>query len=129
MNANVTPISGSSLFSLILGIVAALIVVISATGLRVPFLSNERVALVSLVIVGMAMCTRGIGRVAAAGAWASPLSLAAIGLGALILIIGTVAFLGKPLPLMANMRQAIVGIGLLGLVKLGLSLVHRLLFA
>jgi len=51
-----------------LALLAAAVVFIGATGKRVPLLSNVRVDIILLVIIGMTMCTQGgIGRVAATG--------------------------------------------------------------
>ena len=69
----------------------------------------------------------GIGRVAAADAWLHPLSIASLLLGVLILVVAGAAPLGRPLPLIANARHAIMVVGVLGLAKLGISLAHRLI--
>ena len=61
---------------LLLALFAGAIVFIGVTGKRVPLLSNVRVDIVLLVIIGMTMCTQGgIGRVAASGQWSHPLAI------------------------------------------------------
>jgi len=47
---------------LILALLAAAVVFIGATGKRVPLLSNIRVDIILLVIIGMTMCTQGRNR-------------------------------------------------------------------
>jgi hypothetical protein len=67
-------------------------------GWKVPFISSSRTALVVLVVLGMAMCTSGMGRVAASGAWAHPLAFLGSLVGVVILVIAGAGLLGKPLP-------------------------------
>lgn len=126
MKANAMPFMGNNLTSLVLGGLAVLLVLATLSGKKIPWISNERTALAVLVVLGMAMCTRGIGRVAATGAWAHPLSILGILLGGLILVIAILALAGKSLPLVSNARQAILAVSVLSVIKLGLSALHRL---
>jgi len=74
-----------------LALLAAVVVFIGVTGKKVPLLSNVRVDIILLVIIGMTICTQGgIGRVAVAGEWTHPLSIIGYILGGLILIIALV---------------------------------------
>ena len=85
-----------------------------------------RVALVLLGLVGMAMCTVGIGRVAAAGRWLDPLSLVNYVLGgAAVGIIGA-ALAGWPLPGIATEWQALLAVLLIIALKVVLTAWHRL---
>ena len=61
-----------------LAILFAAITFIGVTGKKVPLLSNIRVDIILLVIIGMTICTQGgIGRVAATGQWSSALAVTA----------------------------------------------------
>lgn len=129
MKASASPtVTGISTSTVILGLLAALLVFTVLTGRRVPLVSNERTALVVLLVIGMAMCMPGIGRVAASGQWAHPLSILGYLFGALILVIGVVAALGRPLPFIPDARNAMIAVSALTVVKLVISIVHRVLW-
>jgi hypothetical protein len=111
----------------VLGALAALLVLAALTGKTVPFISSDRVALIVLVVLGMAMCARGIGRVAALGAWVHPLSILGYLVGVLILVIAAALLAGKPLPFISTTRHAILAVALLSAAKLAFSALHRFL--
>lgn len=126
MKANAISSTGSSTTTILLGILAAALVFALLTGRKVPLISGERAGLIVLVVIGMAMCTNGIGRVAAAGAWTHPLSILGYLLGALILVVAGAAILGRPLPLVPGVHQAIIAVSVLEVLKLVFSIVHRM---
>jgi hypothetical protein len=128
MKATEMPVMGSTMTTVVLGVLVALLVLATLTGRKIPFIPSERAALIVLVVLGMAMCTRGIGRVASLGEWAHPLSIVGILIGVLILVIAAALLTGKPLPLIDTPRHAILAIALLSASKLGLSALHRFLF-
>lgn len=113
--------------SIVLGTLALGILILALTGAKVPLLSNLRISLIVFIILGMAMCTSGIGRVAATGAWTHPLSIVGYGLGVLILVVGVVGVVGARFPLIDGPRQALIAVALLTVAKLLNSLVHSLL--
>ena len=113
---------------LILALLAATVVFIGATGKKVPLLSNIRVDIVLLVIIGMTMCTQGgIGRVAATGQWSHPLSIIGYVLGGLILLITLAVFIGWKLPYIQNDQQALIAIAILAGLKVVNAVTHYLL--
>lgn len=126
MKANAITSTGNSTTTILLGILAAALVFAVLTDRKVPLIASERAALIVLVVIGMAMCSNGIGRVAAAGAWAHPLSIIGYLLGAVILVVAGAAILGKPLPLVPDVHQAIIVVSALGVVKLVVSVLHRM---
>lgn len=77
----------------------AAVTVIAISGRRVPLLSNLKLDLVLLVVIGMAICMSGIGRVAGMNQWTHPLSILGILLRVLILVVTVSAFFGWKLPL------------------------------
>ena len=111
-----------------LALLAVAIVFIGVTGKKVPLLSNIRVDIILLVIIGMTICTQGgIGRVAATGQWTHPLSIIGYILGGLILIITLAVFVGWKLPFIANDQQALLAIAILASLKVVNAITHYLL--
>jgi hypothetical protein len=113
---------------LLLGLLAAAVVFIGVTGKRVPLLSNVRLDIVLLVIIGMGMCTQGgIGRVAASGQWSHPLAIIGYILGGLILLITLAVFVGWKLPYIQTDQQALLAIAILAGLKVVNAVTHYLL--
>ncbi|RPJ24250.1 MAG: hypothetical protein EHM33_18435 [Chloroflexi bacterium] len=114
---------------LILALLAAAVVFIGVTGKKVPVLSNVRVDIVLLVIIGMMMCTQGgIGRIAATGQWSHPQAILGYGLGGAILLIALTVFVGWKLPFIQNDQQALLAIAILAGLKMLNAVTHYLLF-
>jgi hypothetical protein len=112
---------------IVLALLAATVVFIGVTGKNVPLLSNIRVDIILLVIIGMAICTQGgIGRVAAAGQWSHPLSIIGYVLGGLILLITLFVFIGWKLPYIQNDQQALLAIAILAGLKVINAVTHYL---
>ena len=113
---------------LILALLAAAVVFIGATGKKVPLLSNIRVDIVLLVILGMSICTQaGIGRIAATGQWSHPLAIVGYILGGLILLITLAVFVGWKLPYIQTDQQALIAIAILAALKVVNAVTHYLL--
>ncbi len=112
----------------ILTLLAAGVLLIGLTGKNVPLLSNLRLDIVLVVLLGMGICTQGgIGRVAAANTWLHPLSILGTVLGGLILLITLAVFAGWKLPLIQNDRQALVAVAILAGVKILNAVLHSFL--
>ena len=113
---------------LILALLFAGVVFIGATGKKAPLLSNLRVDIILLVLIGMAICTQGgIGRIAATGQWSHPLSIIGYILGGLILFITLAVFVGWKLPFIHNDQQALFAIAVLASLKVLNAVTHDLL--
>jgi len=113
---------------LVLALLAAIVVFVGATGKRMPLLSNIRVDIILLIIIGMAMCTQGgIGRVAASGQWSHPLTIVGYILGGLIVLITLAVFVGWKLPYIQTDRQALIAIAVLIGLKVVNAVTHYLL--
>jgi hypothetical protein len=111
-----------------LALLAAVVVFIGVTGKKVPLLSNIRMDIILLVIIGVTICSQGgIGRVAATGQWTHPLSIIGYILGGLILIITLAVFVGWKLPYIANDQQALIAIAILASLKVVNAVTHYLL--
>ena len=111
-----------------LALLATAIVFIGVTGKKVPLLSNIRVDIILLVIIGMTMCTQGgIGRIAATGQWTHPFSIIGYILGGLILLITLAVFAGWKLPYIQNDQQALLAIAILVSLKVVNAVTHYLL--
>jgi hypothetical protein len=113
---------------LIMALLAAAVLAIALTGAKIPLLSNLRVSLVVFVVLGMAMCAQGIGRVAAANQWTHPLSIAGYVLGGLILLVAVSVLTGIRLPYVQGDRQALLAVAILAGVKILNSVAHSLLW-
>jgi hypothetical protein len=81
----------------------------------------DRVALIVVTLVGMAMCAQGVGKVAAAGQWLSVQGIAGSLLGIVILGLVTMRLLGRPLPLVESDRAALVVVIALATVKVAIA--------
>jgi len=109
-------------------LVSAAVLFIGLTGKKVPLLSNLRVDIVLLVLLGMTICILGgIGRVAAQNAWTHPLAILASIIGVAILVITLAVFAGWKLPLIHGDQQALIAIAILIGAKVIDSLIHYLL--
>lgn len=112
---------------IVLAVLSAVIVFIAWRGTTIPLLSNLKISLVIFLLLGMAMCTQGIGRVATAGQWTHPLSIMGYLLGALMLILSLNVFFNMRMPLISTPQQAFLAIAILLVAKLVNSLVHYFL--
>lgn len=109
-------------------LLAAVVAFIGVTGKKVPLLSNIRLDIILLVLIGMTICTQGgIGRVAATGQRSHPLSIVGYLLGGLILLIALAVFVGWRLPFIANDQQALLAIAILAGLKVVNAVTHYLL--
>ena len=112
-----------------LALLAAAVVFIGMSGKKVPLLSNVRVDILLLVIIGLTMCTQsGIGRIAATGQWTHPLAIVGYILGGLILLIALTVFAGWKLPYIQNDQQALLAIAILMCLKVANALTHYVFF-
>jgi hypothetical protein len=113
---------------IVLALLAAAIIFVGVTGKKIPLLSNVRVDIILLVVIGMAICQQGgIGRVAASNAWLHPLAILGYILGGLILLITLAVFVGWKMPFIQNDHQALLAIGLLADVKMVNAVIHFVL--
>jgi hypothetical protein len=111
-----------------LALLAAAIVYIGASGKKVPVLSNVRVDIILLVIIGMTICTQGgIGRIAATGQWTHPQAIIGYLLGGLILLSTLFVFVGWKIPYIANDQQALLFIAILASLKVVNAVIHYFL--
>ena len=111
-----------------LALLFAAVTFIGVTGKKVPLLSNVRVDIILLVIIGMAMCTQGgIGRIAATGQWTHPQAIIGYLLGGLILFITLAGFVGWKLPYIQSEPQAVLAIAILVGLKVVNAVTHYLL--
>jgi hypothetical protein len=121
MKGKTMNIVSNVLIPLGLGLVCAVLVFGALAGKPWPLIGNPRGALIGLLVVGMAMCTPGIGQVAASGRWGSPLAMVGYALGLVILTIIVAGLAGWKLPLASSPVQAIAIVGLLIGVKFAIA--------
>ncbi|MGE5642801.1 MAG: hypothetical protein ACM3Y8_07305 [Byssovorax cruenta] len=112
----------------VLALLFAMVVFIGVTGKKVLFLSNVRLDIVLLAVIGMAICTQGgIGRIAATGQWAHPQAILGYILGGLILLITLAVFAGWKLPYIQTEQQALIAVALLACLKVANAVTHYLI--
>ena len=86
----------------------------------------ERLALIVITVVGMAFCSRAIGKVAVENGWVSLPGVAGVLLGVGILGIVGARLLGKPLPLVESDVAAIIAVVGLAAAKVGVAALYRI---
>lgn len=118
-----------SLTILILALLFVTVAFIGVTGKKMPLLSNVRLDVILLVVIGMTICSQGgIGRVAASGQWSHPLSIIGYVLGGLILLVALSVFVGWKLPYIHSDQQALLAIAILAGFKVVTAVVHSFLW-
>lgn len=114
---------------LVLAALAAIVVFVTLKGVSLPLLSNLKVNLAILIVLGMSICTQGgIGRIAATGQWTHPLAIVGYILGASILILAVCVFFNISLPFLASQQQAFLVIAVLLGAKMVNAFAHYFLF-
>ena len=126
MTTNVSTSPANGIITLVLGLLAAGLVFMVLTGRDVPIVGNGAGALLTLGIIGMAMCTlSGIGTAQATLGWTHPLTIIGSILGVLALLVVALPLLGVHLPLIPDTRSAMLALAVIMLVKVGLMGVER----
>jgi hypothetical protein len=82
-----------------------------------------RIALIVVTLVGMAMCTHGVGKVATSGQWLSFQGIAGSLVGIVILGIVGMRLIGRPLPMIDTDRAALIAVVALAAVKVAIAAV------
>lgn len=88
-------------------------------------LFTEKTLLIVITLVGMAMCSMGIGQVAARGEWLHPMAIVAYAIGVLVLVIAGAAIFNIELPLIDSTRAAILAVIVLAIIKVALTQLHQ----
>ncbi len=101
------------LFPFILGIIVLAIALAVSANKSLPLIQTPRAALIVLLVIGMTMCSFGIGQVAASGKWASPLAIAGYLLGTALLVVIFSGIFGWKLPVLPTPRDAVLAASLL----------------
>ena len=126
MATNTVTSSTNGLITLVLGLLAAGLVFMVLTGRDVPIVGNEAGALLALGLIGIAMCTLGgIGSVQGTLGWTHPLTIIGSILGVAALLVVALPLFGVRLPLVADIRSAVLALAVIMLVKVGLMGVGR----
>lgn len=113
---------------LVLALIFAVVAFVGMTGKKVPLLTNARLDIILLVVIGMAICTQGgIGRTAATGQWTHPQAILGYILGGLVLLIALAVFAGWKLPFIQTEQQALLTVVLLACLKVVNAVTHYLI--
>lgn len=113
--------------SIVLGLFTALLILANQLGWQLPLLTNDHATLIVVGVLGMALCSQGIGRIAEDKKWLHPISLMGMVVGAAILAVWVGRLFGASLPFAATDSQAILTMGILMGVKWTLSRLYGLL--
>jgi hypothetical protein len=114
---------------LILAALAGAVLFVTLKGIKFPLLSNSKVALGVLIVLGMTICSQGgIGRIAAVGNWTHPQAILGYLLGAAILLVSASVFFNFKLPFVTSQQQAFVVIAMLLGAKVINAFAHYYLF-
>lgn len=115
---------------LILAALAGAVLFIILKGIKLPLLSNPKIALGILIVLGMTICSQGgIGRIAAVGNWTHPQAILGYLIGTVILLVATSVFFNFKLPFITSQQQAFVIIAALLSTKVINAFVHYFLFS
>ncbi len=126
MTTNTVTSSANSIISLVLGIVAAGLIFLVLTGRDVPIVGNGAGALLALGVIGIVMCTMsGIGSVQGTLGWTHPLTIIGSILGVAALLVVALPLFGVKLPLIPDIRSAVLALAVIMLVKVGMMGVMR----
>jgi uncharacterized membrane protein required for colicin V production len=128
MATNTATSSANGIITLALGLLAAGLVFMVLTGRDIPIVGGGAGALLTLGIVGIAMCAlSGIGSVQSTLGWTHPLTIAGSILGVLALLVVVLPLFGVRLSLIADTRSAVLALAVIMLVKVGLMGVERII--
>lgn len=129
MNKSSTPASSGLFLTFFSLILIAFVVFLALTDRKFLWVTSIRSAVITVGVIGMALCSRGIGRVAAASAWTHPLSIMSYLVGAAILVITVLAGLNISIPIISSARNALlVIIALIG-IKYVISITHMVILS
>lgn len=124
------PLSSQRLFTpslLIMAVLIAAIVLVSFKGVKVPVISDIHASIFIVLILGLAMCLQGVGRVSDTEQVLHPLALLSGPLGALIVIIAFSGFFDWNLFSIQTGQQALLVMAILIAVKVVITVIHALL--
>ncbi len=114
----------------ILGLVAVVMLFNVLTGRQFPLVTDERGALVALVVIGVVMCTLGgIGPTQSTYGWTHPIMFAGIILGVLALLVTGLTLIGAntAIPLIGTDRSALIALATIMVIKVALVALQRLI--
>jgi hypothetical protein len=113
--------------SIVFGLILAVLILANQLDWRLPLAANDRLTLVVVGISGMALCSQGIGRIAANNHWLHPIGLLGMLIGLVILIVWGGRLLNLNLPVITSDSTAILAMGILMASKWGLARLYGLL--
>jgi len=84
---------------LVLAALVVAVLFVALKGIKLPLLSNPKIALGILIVLGVTICSQGgIGRIAATGSWTHPQAILGYILGTVILLVAASIFFNFKLP-------------------------------
>ncbi len=125
MNTAITQPNEKQPLVALFGLLSVLLVAAVLTNVTLQFGIGDRLAFVSLVVLGLSMCGTGKLGLGVVYGWANPLHLIGYVLGTISLVLAVFVLFGWPIPLIATERAAIVALAVLMLLKVGVAQLYR----
>jgi hypothetical protein len=126
VKAKTAAFQGANIRVGLLGLLAMLLVGSVYTGVKLPFISNERMALVAPVVIGFTMCSLEMGRHIESLGWTHWVNIAGMILGAWVVLLFALVLMGVKAPLLSGERAAILAVSVIGLAKVVLARLPKL---
>lgn len=109
-----------------LAALAALLVFRVLNGMEIPLIQGDEAALVTVFVIGFAMCSLGVSRISATGQWFHPLTIVGYVLGILAMLFAAAGYFGLRFAFVHDPRGAMVAVSVVIALKLILAIIHRL---
>jgi hypothetical protein len=106
----------------ILGGLSAALAAAVGFGVQVPVVGNGRAAYAVLLVLGMAMCSRGIKP--DLYSWTNPFTIIGMVVGAAALVLSVIYLVGLKVPLITSDRIAILALAVIMALKIVVALVR-----
>jgi len=126
MNGNALTTNWNTILSVMLGLLAGYFVISVLAGRDIPFITGEKESFIALAAVGLVAC-------GAAGIWHSiirfgftnPITIVGGVLGVTATLLVILTLLGTDIPLITGQRMAILVLGIIISLKVGLKIIQN----
>jgi hypothetical protein len=108
----------------ILGGLSAALAAAVGFGVQVPLIGNGRAAYAVLLVMGMALCSRGIKPDVYGWSWTNPFTIIGIVAGALALVLSVLYLVGLKVPLITSDKIAILALAGIMALKVVVAVVR-----
>lgn len=121
-------INGKVVLANLLVLAAVVWVIFIVNGKHIPWLSNDRLNFLILVILGVIACTVGMNINAHPDInWIHPLTITSSAIGVIGLVVLVFGLLGKPIPLIPGQHAALYAMTVVIILKWAVTWLHTLI--